>query len=443
MKDIINVVDAKTKALMDGLRSAAFSEPQGQILAVWSALVNGEMSLLDFANWARERDKLNFLTIDTTGACDLICKGMCYYHPDINLHNPFVSEETLKQAIKDAIDHLNLKTLIFAGKEPFLNPGRLFNLLDFAGPKEKRNFQTGIVTNGRRIHRFWSDIETLVNRKRLDFIDISIDSGFAEQHDQIRGVKGTFDLAIATTQQFAEVFPEVRLTITSILRSDNETGILELMRLVSKQVKNFQIQPIQPPPFSDTKPLSADFVVGFLQKLHRTLNQSEINEKVEVSVAVLGIYLMEVANAGFFSWHELREDVNGTVYFERDVNGHLLIITCDVFSLQAWRLARITYDGAYLAHMHFLQTPDRKPYLVGYIQNEPISSLFKKALASGSHFQKIVESRLNHDCCKRPCWKNCFGGWNGTENSFLTDQPLTQQPRLCIKTEDDFVRLSS
>jgi MoaA/NifB/PqqE/SkfB family radical SAM enzyme len=425
----------------DGLATAASLQPESIVLAAWSALASGQFTFAEFGKWMAMRDELTFLTIDTTGACDLICNGMCYYHPEIDLRKGFVPEDALRRAILDSVEHLRLKSLVFAGKEPFLNPRRLFNLLDFAGTREERNFQTGIVTNGRHIHRFWSELENIISHNRLDFIDISIDSGFAAQHDQIRGVQGTFEKAFAATQHLTECFPDVRVTIPSVLRTDNVEGIIELIKLASGHVKHFQIQPIQPPPHADTKPLSTDFVVSFLHKLEDALSKDLGGRGLEVSVELLGIYQMEVAQAGFFMWQDLLEDAHGNIYIEKEIADNRLILTFETLPLQAWRLARITYEGAYLAHMHFLQTPDRESFLVGYVQNEPIAQLFKKALAANSYFQKVVESRNEHDCRTRPCWNNCFGGWNGAESSFLIGQPLTQQPRLCTKTEIDFERL--
>jgi len=59
---------------------------------------------------------LTFLTIDTTGACDLTCREMCYYNPQIDISKPSVRVAAIKQAVADAARELNLKTLVLAGK---------------------------------------------------------------------------------------------------------------------------------------------------------------------------------------------------------------------------------------------------------------------------------------------------------------------------------------
>jgi hypothetical protein len=109
-----------------------------------------------------------------------------------------------------------------------------------------------------------------------------------------------------------------------------------------------------------------------------------------------------------------------------------------VFPLQAWKLARILHDGTYLAHMHFLQDADPRRLATGSLRESNIIELFERATGPGSYFDQIISSRQQHDCRFRPCWGNCFGLWNGAENSFVSNIPLTTQPPLCKKTEADF-----
>ena len=147
-------------------------------------------------------------------------------------------------------------------------------------------------------------------------------------------------------------------------------------------------------------------------------------------------------HSGFFNWDQIREDSNSTLYVDCEVGGNTLTITCELFPLQAWRLARITYTGAYLAHMHFLQAPDPDRFATGNLGTESIGSLFDRAMDPSSFFGQIVLSRASHECLGRPCWLNCFGGWNGAENAFLEKgRKVSEQPRLCTKGSEDLIRL--
>lgn len=430
--------------LASGLGAAAARQPSALLLNQWAGLAAGTLDFGDFYQTVKNLHQLTYLTIDTTGACDLTCAGMCYYHPAISLTQGPVDEAVLRRAISQARDELSLRVLAFAGKEPFLNAPRLFSLLRYAGEESSRDFSIGVVTNGRHIARHAASIAELVRSHSLDYIDVSIDSADPAEHDLLRGIAGTHKLATDAILWLNRELPEINVTVASVLRSDNSKGILKLIELLGWSNRRFQIQPIQPPPSSPFRPLNAAEVVSFLEDLISQLGSSLRDAKIEVSVELMGIYLLEVARQGIFAWKDIQEDENHVLYVERSIGGNLLIITCEVFPLQAWRLARIRYDGAYLAHMHFLQSPHPNDFAVGFLQTEPITELFDKAINSESHFSKILQSRVSHDCKTRPCWRNCFGGWNGAENSFLEKgRKLSDKPRLCTKQEPDFDSLLS
>jgi MoaA/NifB/PqqE/SkfB family radical SAM enzyme len=430
------------QALREGLRHAASRHPSGFLLPFWAKLADGTCEFEDFAAAARLRRGLSYLTIDTTGACDLKCAGMCYYNPAIPLNRRTVGEEALVTAIQDAARDLDMRVLAFAGKEPFLNAPRLFSLMEQAARIPDRSFLIGVVSNGRHVAKHADALRRANDTRQLDYIDISIDTANSVDHDLIRGVRGTHDRATAAVEWLNRELTNVRTSVVSVLRGHNDRGLLDLPKRFAGVNTHYQIQPIQPPPGSPLLPLTPDYIVGFLGELCETLGGPLAQAGVHVTIELSGIYLLEAVRAGFFTWSELQEDTNCTVYVERMIGGNTLVITCEVFPLQAWRLARITYTGAYLAHMHFLQSPDPDQFAVGYVDREPLGALFDRAMAASSHFGQIVRSREGHDCAGRPCWENCFGGWNGAENAFLENRrKLSEQPRLCTKTIEDFVRL--
>lgn len=430
--------------LYEQLSAAAAAQPDAFLLPFWASLLEGSRTFEDFLNEVRGRRELTYLTIDTTGACDLTCAGMCYYNPAISLYHKIVDEQLLKDAIRQASEELSMRVLAFAGKEPFLNPERLFSLLRFAGALPERPFVIGLVTNGRHVARHSERIRQVVKESCLDYIDVSIDTSNAHEHDAFRGIDGTHRLASDAVRWINRELTGTRVTVVSVLRRENQDGILELPKVFGHDNLNYQIQPIQPPPYSPFPPLTATFMIGFLDRLVNSLAGPMHGAGISVSIELLGIYLLEAVQAGIFSWSDLREDHNHTLFVERTVGGNTLIITCDLFPLQAWRLSRITYNGAYLAHMHFLQSPDPDQFAVGFLGHEPLATLFDRAMGPDSHFARIVRSRRGHDCTNRPCWGNCFGGWNGAENGFLEKgRKLSEQPRLCTKTVDDFNILES
>jgi len=411
-------------SVAEGLKSALRAQPGASTLRNWYGLASKTLSLEDFRAAVMRQNDLTCLTIDTTGACDLSCSGMCYYHPGIDISQRLVPEDALQRAVEDAQAHLNLRQLIVMGKEPFLNPQRLFSLIRHAGSIKASDLKVGIVTNGRHVHRHWDALSEVSASKALDFIDISIDSGFPEQHDSIRGIPGTFDLAFSALKQVGERLTGVRPCVSAALRTDNAEGLLELVLKAAPFNNNFCITPIQPPPFGNTAPISTAAIAAFLHRLIGVLNEGLVDAGVEVVVSLHGLYLYDAVQDGFFGWEDLREDRSGQVIF-----------TCTVLPEYGWRLARITYTGAYLSHAHFLQVQNPEKHATGYIQNEPIMTLYERAKERSGLFGRLLDSRATHSCCGRPCWSSCFGGWTVSENSFLTGKPLASKPSLCLKGE--------
>jgi len=434
----------QVQTIREGLSRASAANPGSFLLSFWASLVAGTATFEDFLSMARTRHRLTYLTIDTTGVCDLKCTGMCYYNPDISLKRPFVPESALVEAIDQASSELSIRVLAFAGKEPFLNHLRLFSLMKHAGSLPDRKFLIGIVTNGRHISKHAERLSTAAAEGCLDYIDVSIDTADAAKHDAFRGLDGTHERAVKAVRWLNRELSRVRTTVVSVLRQDNHQGILDLLQTLAGVNSYYQIQPIQPPPYSTIPPLRPDYIINFLHALCELLSGPLAEAEINVSIELLGVYLLEAVQAGFFNWSDLREDDNATLYIEKPLGKNTLLITCELFPLQAWRLARITYTGAYLAHMHFLQAPDPDEYAVGFLGQESISTLFDRAIERSSRFGEVVLSRSTHDCIGRPCWANCFGVWNGAENAFLEKgRKLTDQSRLCTKEMGDFIRLEA
>lgn len=420
-------------AFLPGLATAVRTNPEAPTLNSWFGLVNGDLSFPDFYQRIKDGRRLSYLTIDVTAVCDLACAGMCYYHPEINKRKKPVTEETIGVAVAEAERQLDLQTLVVAGKEPFLNPRKLFALLELIGPAQDRTYTAGTITNGRNLFRHWSELRQLAQRGHLDFLDISLDSGIASQHDQMRGRAGTFELAFGALRDSRLHLDNVRVGVSSVFAGNNGDGLVALWRTASQWTRHFFVTPMQPPPFSLCPPLSAGVVITFLRQMHTALESIDSEPGLEITVLLPGIYVYDAASAGLFEWSELRESGGGAIYVPSQVGGHTVIYTLSVLPEQACRVSRITSDGAYLAHLHFLQSPTPETYAAGFIQNESIVALYDRSIEVGSPFHRIIESRRNHQCRNQECWSACFGGWTVAENALLTGNSLAAQPRLCLK----------
>ena len=437
MSELVILRPSVEDRLVDGLREAITRQAQSNSLLTWLRLASGDMTEDDYYTLLTARDEITYLTLDTTGSCDLHCPGMCYYHPEIQAKLPQITFDKVQAAILDA-QELGMSALVVGGKEPFLNPVRLFEILNYAGSIKANRFAVGLVTNGRNVQRHWDNLRQTVAAGSLDFMDVSIDSGYAEQHDAIRGVPGTYSLASATVRNAARQFPSVRVGISSVIRCDNQEGLIELLRCMVPEVSNFCFQPIQPPPFSTTLPVRSSEVTSFLSRVGALLTTELADAAIEVMVVLHGPYVSGAVAAGLFDWKDLEENSEGQIFAKRTLGSSTIYYNLMVLPDYGWKQARINYRGDYLSHAHFLQTPDPSKFAIGNIQSERLPNLLRKAKERDQLAFRLLESRIHHECRERHCWTSCFGGWTISENDFLKGRSLNLQPSMCLKTPDDF-----
>jgi len=92
------------------------------------------------------------------------------------------------RSIVDKISFFN-PMISVSGGEPFLYPGTI-NLIEYI---KKKGLYCSVSTNATTLKK--SDIQRIVD-SGLDMLTVSID-GIGEVHDQIRGMKGTFEKAVS------------------------------------------------------------------------------------------------------------------------------------------------------------------------------------------------------------------------------------------------------
>jgi hypothetical protein len=361
---------------------------------------------------------------------------MCYFNPGIKTGQPAAPQDAFVRAIAEAQSGLGLRNLVFTGKEPFLNPQLLLNLLrssfELNVQFPDRRFQVGAITNGRHFARIWTELEELSALGALDYLDISIDSGFAAQHDDIRGKTGAFAAAVSAAKESAGRLSNTRIGINSVLLPDNQAGLLELIREMHRDVQHFFIAPVQPPPFALSPFVGSADVVGLCRSL-RSLLASELAEaNIDVTVLVQGLNIHTLAEADLLNLDNLSENDQGMCSSGEEIAGNRLLYQMTILPEYGHRMARILHTGAYLAHAHFVETPHPEEHSVGYIQKEPLSMLYRRGKEAASLFARLASARSNHDCRNRECWVSCFGGWSVAEQSLLYGQQETERSLLCV-----------
>ncbi len=160
--------------------------------------------------------------------CNLQCK-MC----DIGRHNAHQGEPTAMvtalragtaavvpeewlRLIKDLATLFPKPLILFTGTEPLLYP----DILRLVEAAIHHRMPVHITTNGTLLSQYAGALVALCARAGDCDITVSIDD-IGERHDQIRGVRGTFDRAIAGIQNIADArgragkkFPVINITCT-------------------------------------------------------------------------------------------------------------------------------------------------------------------------------------------------------------------------------------
>ena len=166
-----------------------------------------------------------------TRKCNLKCSH-CY----INATNKELTNELSTQEAKGLMDQISAVSrplLILSGGEPLLRTDAL-ELVRYGAAK---GFKMGLGSNGSLI-----DDKTAKNLKEagITTVSISLDSSIPEQHDDFRGVSGSWEKAVNAIKALKEnnVLVQVNTTVTQ----QNYGEIDEIMSLSERLgVENFHL----------------------------------------------------------------------------------------------------------------------------------------------------------------------------------------------------------
>jgi SynChlorMet cassette radical SAM/SPASM protein ScmF len=184
---------------------------------------------------------LTDLYLYLTGECNLRCSH-CWISPsfsraDAPRSDSFVRREDLERTIRDA-HGLGLQRVKLTGGEPLLYP-ELPGLLVFLAAE---NLQVGIETNG-----------VLLDEERVGWLagssvanlSVSLDAAEPGLHDRIRGVRGSFYLALGGLQRLAAA--DLPFEIIMTLQRGNLDQVPGLVALCEERgAHTLKINPLQP-----------------------------------------------------------------------------------------------------------------------------------------------------------------------------------------------------
>jgi len=170
------------------------------------------------------------LTIMVTGDCQCHCEHCL-------AHKMGQGEELSKNEIFDVIDQaleLGVSQITFEGGEPTLRK----DLPELIEHVDKNKATTMVVTNGQYLTE---DYVQALKESGLDYINVSIDSPYLEEHDEFRGVLGLFEDATEGIKNSVDagILTGVlyiarpgncdRKTLEKMINYCEELGVFELM----------------------------------------------------------------------------------------------------------------------------------------------------------------------------------------------------------------------
>lgn len=173
------------------------------------------------ANYTAARPQPLAIAANITGLCNLKC-SFCEKSETVAGKN--MDEATLRRLIDVGVKFD--VPLFLSGGEPFLNKG-LWAAFEYCREVGKK---VRIASNGTRLGNLGDDQFRLLE-DAVEIISISVDSGIAEEHDEIRGKAGTFAKIIEyigepRRRNPVELFGVLRVdlsNVTSLLRLARET----------------------------------------------------------------------------------------------------------------------------------------------------------------------------------------------------------------------------
>ena len=155
-----------------------------------------------------------------TNACNLRCKH-CYQNAGKTLSDELTYEE--KVNVMDQLDRMGVPLIALSGGEPTVHP----DFIPIVREGTRRGIFMAVATNGILFANESFAEKGL--KAGLKYIEVSLDSTDPEVHDEFRGVKGAWDLAVKGVKNLVKLGASVGIatTVTKL----NKDEISDMVRL--------------------------------------------------------------------------------------------------------------------------------------------------------------------------------------------------------------------
>lgn len=192
---------------------------------------------LKIALW--QRPGLKFMVINYDYACNIKCEH-CSAEKFVRKKEKALSVDEYRRIAKEASKN-GIFNFCFQGGEPFLAFKGLVDIIRVFRPKENL---ISVVTNGMLVTR---EKLNILKKLGVDHLNISLDSGIAEEHDTFRGREGIFDKAIAAIDNTISCGLKVQISCTVShfnVRSEGFKKLLEYSASKNIMINTLYANPV-------------------------------------------------------------------------------------------------------------------------------------------------------------------------------------------------------
>jgi 12,18-didecarboxysiroheme deacetylase len=166
------------------------------------------------------KDKKPVVVWNMTQRCNLKCVHCYARSEDLSYENELTHEQSI--AMIDDLAAFGVPVLLFSGGEPLTHP----RLVEYAQYAVNKGMRAVISTNGTLITK---EKARILKEIGLSYVGISLD-GLEETHDLFRGVKGSYQKALAAIENCKEAGIKVGLRFTINKRNVKDIpGIFDLL----------------------------------------------------------------------------------------------------------------------------------------------------------------------------------------------------------------------
>ncbi len=204
---VIEVFRARTRVPREVLREKLFHHPP-----TVRALVNTARSIAAYGLTAPQRFVAPLMVVwNITQACNLTCKH-CYQDATRKPQPDELSWEE-KRSVLDQMSESYVPFVAFAGGEPLVCKD-IWRVLEHC---RKRQIHVSVATNGTLLTR---EICHRLADYGVKYVEVSLDSHVAEEHDDLRGLKGAWARSVQGIQNVART-PGLRVGMATCFTRHN------------------------------------------------------------------------------------------------------------------------------------------------------------------------------------------------------------------------------